>query len=41
MMKTRRAGVRLFRDPDDYRDAVVKGNSATWRARLIAIVSER
>jgi hypothetical protein len=31
----------MFPDPDDYRDAVVKGSSATCRARLIAIVSER
>jgi hypothetical protein len=31
----------MFPDPDGYRDAVVKGRSATCRARLIAIVSDR
>jgi len=35
------AGDRTFPDPDGYRDAVVNGKSATCRARLIAVVSER
>jgi hypothetical protein len=34
-------GDRPFPGLDRYRDAVVKGKSATCRARLIAMVSER
>jgi hypothetical protein len=37
----RHAGDRVFPNPDNYRVAVVKGRSATCRARLIAIVSDR